>query len=313
MQTTFKPSWEIVKPRNIFAILISILCLAWAFQDFNFSHFKTSVKNAEFGFIFFASVLLTASVWIRAQRWQWLINVDKKPPIKGLFEIEMIGYFANNVFPLRAGEFIRAYLLKKKYDIKASFGLGTIAMERLSDTFGLLLLGLLLVAFYPLPDEMQKWVYSSGLFIFLLLLFIPILIKFSSKLKNKSGWKGVVFGFLQGLAGIKKDKILNVFIYTGIIWAMYWLDTHLVQRSLNLELTIWESLLVLIITSMAMSVPSAPGMVGTFHAAVKFTMVQILGHDPDIANSFSIILHAYGFICLTLIGAFFFISENLKK
>ena len=74
-----------------------------------------------------------------------------------------------------------------------------------------------------------------------------------------------------------------------------------------------ESLLVLIITSLSMSIPSAPGMVGTYHAAVKFTMVQILGHDPDFANSFSIILHAYGFICLTLIGAFYYISVNLEN
>ena len=62
-----------------------------------------------------------------------------------------------------------------------------------------------------------------------------------------------------------------------------------------------------------MSIPSAPGMVGTFHAAVKFTMVEILGYNSDIANTFSIILHAYGFITLTLIGAFYYLKENLDQ
>ena len=271
-----------------------------------------SIQKTEFSFILLAAFLLAASVWLRAQRWQWFINDEKKPSVSGLFEIEMIGYFANNIFPLRAGEFLRAYFLKKKYNINASFGLGTIAMERLSDTFGLIILGFLLLAYFPLQEVLQKWVFTSGAIFLLLVLVILFLLKFSDRLKDSSRWKEAFNSFIQGFSGFRRDKLLKIFFFTGIIWSMYWLDTYIVQHALNLKMSWLESLLILVMTSLSMSIPSAPGMVGTFHAAVKFTMVQILDYDPDIANIFSIILHGYGFICLTVIGAFFYLKSEIN-
>ena len=70
--------------------------------------------------------------------------------------------------------------------------------------------------------------------------------------------------------------------------------------------------MVLILTSLAMAIPSAPGMIGTYHAAVKFTMVNMLNYDVDISYTFSIILHAYGFLTLTGIGAYFFLMSFKK-
>ena len=121
-----------------------------------FFAFKTSFQKTQLNFIFLAALILICSVVIRAQRWQWLINVNHSPSIFSLFKLEMIGYFANNIFPLRAGEFYRAFLLNKKFDIKISYCLGTIALERIFDTLGLILLGLILMGFYPLPNEFKK-------------------------------------------------------------------------------------------------------------------------------------------------------------
>ena len=71
-------------------------------------------------------------------------------------------------------------------------------------------------------------------------------------------------------------------------------------------------MLVLVLTSLAMAIPSAPGTIGTFHAAVKFTMVSLLGFGVAVANTYSIILHAYGFLTLTAIGAYYFVN-SIKK
>ena len=201
MKNIKKPSRKFATLKSLIAIILSVIGLAWAFHDFNYVNFKQSLSEAQLIFILFAAILLASSVWIRAQRWQWLINVDIKPTVNSLFKIEMIGYFANNVFPLRAGELLRAYLLKKKYNIKASFGLGTIVMERLSDTIGLLILGIILLTVYPLTKEMQKWVITSAVAAVMAFIAIIIFIKFSNKMKNSVGWKGVLSGFIQGLSG----------------------------------------------------------------------------------------------------------------
>ena len=54
-------------------------------------------------------------------------------------------------------------------------------------------------------------------------------------------------------------------------------------------------------------------MIGTFHLAVNYTMEGILDISPSVANPFTIILHAYGFISLTIIGAYYFLNNQFNK
>ena len=79
----------------------------------------------------------------------------------------------------------------------------------------------------------------------------------------------------------------------------------------NLDLS--QLLAILVISSFAISIPSAPGMIGTFHIAVQYTIVEIFGYSAKDGNSFAIVMHAYGFILFTIIGAYFFIKSQFKK
>ncbi len=54
-----------------------------------------------------ASVALVG-VWTRARRWHYLFPLGSNPP--ALFRASMIGYMANNVLPLLAGELVRVVL-----------------------------------------------------------------------------------------------------------------------------------------------------------------------------------------------------------
>ena len=68
--------------------------------------------------------------------------------------------------------------------------------------------------------------------------------------------------------------------------------------------------MVLVLSHMALAIPAAPGMIGTFHAAVKYTMVDLFAYSANDGNSFAILLHAYGYILLTLLGAYFFMRSQ---
>ena len=62
-----------------------------------------------------------------------------------------------------------------------------------------------------------------------------------------------------------------------------------------------------------LSIPSAPGMIGTFHAAVKYTMVDLIAFTANEGNSFAILLHAYGYILFTLLGAYYFMKSQFNN
>src|SRR5258708_11983446 len=56
-----------------------------------------------------------------------------------MFPIVVIGYMGNNILPVRSGEVLRAYVLKRKENVPVSASLATIVIERVFD--GVVMLG----------------------------------------------------------------------------------------------------------------------------------------------------------------------------
>ena len=70
--------------------------------------------------------------------------------------------------------------------------------------------------------------------------------------------------------------------------------------------------MILVLSSIALAIPSAPGMIGTYHAAVKYTIVDLFGFTSCIGNSFAIIMHAYSYILLTVLGSYSFFRYHFS-
>ncbi|MBK9613300.1 lysylphosphatidylglycerol synthase transmembrane domain-containing protein [Candidatus Amarobacter glycogenicus] len=63
------------------------------------------------------------AVWARTWRWHYMLGPLKPVPLGRLFPIVCIGYMGNNIYPARAGEIIRSYVLKRKEGISMSASL----------------------------------------------------------------------------------------------------------------------------------------------------------------------------------------------
>jgi len=62
-----------------------------------------------------------------------------------------------------------------------------------------------------------------------------------------------------------------------------------------------------------MSIPSAPGMIGTFHLGVKYVMESLFDFPADLSTMFAIILHAYTYVVYTILGAYYFVKKQAHK
>ena len=95
-----------------------------------------------------------------------------------------------------------------------------------------------------------------------------------------------------------------------IIWSIYYINIYFLQKAFQFDLSWSQILVLLVITTIALSIPSAPGMIGTFHAAAQYTIVEMFEYPASIGNSFAIVLHAYGYILFTLLGAYYFFKSQ---
>ena len=72
------------------------------------------LRHARYVWILPGVLVYFVGVWLRTWRWYYMLRPIKRIPLRHLFPVVCIGYFGNNVYPARAGEVLRAYVLKRK-------------------------------------------------------------------------------------------------------------------------------------------------------------------------------------------------------
>ena len=107
-------------------VIISAVFLFFALRGLNLGEFWQSVKSANYWWIIPGVAVFFVGLWVRAWRWHYLLGPIKKVPTRVMFPITCIGYMGNNIYPARAGEVLRAVVLKRREGVPISASLATI-------------------------------------------------------------------------------------------------------------------------------------------------------------------------------------------
>ena len=298
--------------KSIIGISISLFCMWWAFRDFQFNSFIKIIIEIKYLNVILAGLFLWLSVWLRGLRWKFLFSSSQSPNVFSLYRIQMMGYFGNNVLPLRAGEIMRAFMINKELGLSKTYAFGTIILERVLDMMALILLAFLLVAIYPNENIFQLNLVWGSLSLMLVVLIAFKILNHLKKMKAEFFFVKYVTEVLDGIRSLELKFIFPVIILSIFIWGIYLLDVYLLQRAFELNLNFSQILIILVFSFMAMGVPAAPGMVGTYHASVQYVLVNLFGFSSILGNSFALVMHAYGYILLTFIGSYYFMRSQFK-
>ena len=286
----------------ILGILISIFFIYILSNEFNYNSFISILREINFLYFFTAIVILLFSVYIRALRWSLYFDEKYRINVSTLFKFQLIGYFGNNILPLRLGEIMRAVFLGNKFNISKTNVFGTIILERVLDAAGVLFL--IFVSFY-----LSSYNYNI-FFVFIISLIIILLLIVSVRFKkNKINNYGNSFLFdsmknlFSGFSNLNMKNLNYSFIYTILIWSCYVAIVYLVQLSINFDLNLLDSIFILIVSTFSLAIPSAPAGIGTFEMGVKYAL-EILGIFVNVVE-FAIILHSITFFPYTFLGGYY--------
>jgi hypothetical protein len=76
------------------------------------------------------------NIWLRGLRWRHLTEAVETIPRSTLVRGQAVGFMANNVFPLRVGEVLRAWYVARETNASGAQIFGTAHPERGIDTVG---------------------------------------------------------------------------------------------------------------------------------------------------------------------------------
>jgi uncharacterized protein (TIRG00374 family) len=250
-----------------------------------------------------------------------------------MFPIVAIGYMGNNIYPARAGEVLRAYVLQRRQGVPVSASLATILVERIFD--GVVML---MFVFANLPElarltgasgfagsiqTLAVWgaaAFAGALAAFLVVAALPgpanraicWVMDHVAPRRARPALHGLVDRFLGGLASLRSPRdVAMVFLTSLVIWLFetgkYWLVMH----AFPFRVSFFALMLMNGIVNLATTIPSAPGYVGTFDAP-GIAVLRAYGVDAALAAGYTLVLHVALWVPITALGAWYMARESVS-
>jgi len=269
---------------------------------------------------------------VRGFRWTILLAPIKKCSFKSLFPTLLIGFMANNVTPLRLGEFYRAHLNGKKEGISRSASLGTIILERLFDGMAMLVILGVSVSFrHPPSDSFSHHIQgparlASYFFGTAFLCFFAMLLfkKQTSQLinyfishappKHHAQLEKISHSFLDGLKILQSVRE-SFFVLTAslVAWTCEFTAFFFIGMGFELSpdpLHYNSAALLMAIVNLGLMVPSTPGGLGIFEG-IGVTLLSIYNIPSHTALAYIVTVHLLVFLPITLLGYYYLHHEGL--
>jgi glycosyltransferase 2 family protein len=331
MKNWIRKYWKLV-----LGLAISAVFTYYFASQLEWNEFFKAIRTANYWWLIPGVGMYMIGLWVRAWRWHYMLRPVKAIPTRTMFPIVTIGYMGNNIYPARAGEVLRAVLLKRKENVPISASLATVIVERIFDGVVMLAfifvnlgeLSHLTVLTFPFAgmqisvQALAVWgsaAFFGALGAFLLAAMFPttaekLLCWFVDRLlpeKVRPKVMGVAVRFLDGLASLRSPTdALMIFLTSVVIWLLetgkYWFVMH----AFDFSVSFFALMLMNGVVNLMTTLPGAPGYIGTFDAPGT-AILTAYGVNSGVAGGYTIVLHIALWIVPTLLGAYFMAREGI--
>ena len=120
-------------PRVWLGFAVSVACLGLLFRQIDPAELGDALASVRYEWLLAAIAVEFLALWVRGIRWRMILHESVRISNWDAFAVLIIGYAANNLLPLRAGELVRAQLLYAQHGTSRLATFGTILVERIFD------------------------------------------------------------------------------------------------------------------------------------------------------------------------------------
>ncbi len=321
-------------------IAVSVGLLGYLLSQLDWSLFLSELRHIHLAPLPLVATVYLLACYLRALRWRWLLPTGLNIPTLKLFSATAIGSLASFVLPLRAGEFVRPWVLARTKQVTFACALSSIVTERVFDVLAMLCLfavSLLHVADPPLWATL--FAKSLGA-LALSILGVMIVAYFRGPLVLR--WVEVCAGLLPesmahlrkhilviaeeaiaGLRAISSARELALIVSSSlVVWVLYsvtaltvlWcfdLPDPLASHAHGLDL-FWVANTTNVFIALAVAAPSAPGFLGTFQIGCVASLSHVYGASEEFATAFSVLNHSMQFLLTVVVGFIMLQTEGLR-
>jgi uncharacterized protein (TIRG00374 family) len=320
-----------------FGLAISAFFLYLVLRKIDYPQLWLVLIEANYWWLIPGVAVYFVALWVRSWRWHYLLRPLKPISTQSLFPITTMGYAANNIFPARAGEVLRAVVLKRHESVPIPASLATIIIERIFD--GIVMLAFVFVNLAGLSNlagvsikvlgvnigirEIAIWgsvAFFGAMIIFLFAAMFPDptdrlvtwLVGHFVPVRIRENTLGVIRRFLEGLKFLRSPlDVLMVFFTSVLIWLLETVKYWFVMHAFSFSISFFALMLMNGVVNLATTIPSAPGYLGTFDLP-GIAVLQAYNIPREIAASYTFVLHFALWFPVTALGVYYMVREGIS-
>jgi len=306
-------------------LLVSAAFMYVAVRDAHLGQTWEEIRSVEYGWLVPALALLALAFFIRGIRWRSLFSPETKPPLGPVMSSQFVGYFANAVLPVRAGDAASIVALNKSARTPVAEGTATVLVERAEDVLSLVFLLFVMLPWLPHVGWLQGAGFVGLALLVALALVAAAVLRYGDRairlLVRPLRWLPFVpqhaldhapAHFVRGLTGLVSLRVALVsFAWTTLSWIVLGIGFWLVMKASGLSLSPLAGVLVVIGIGLAMILPSSPAAVGVFEGATV-VVLSAYGVADSEALSYALVLHALNVLPLFVVAAGIVVVRRLR-
>ncbi len=310
---------------------ITLFFLDFVFANINLNEFAKALMQANYWMLIPSAILVLVHLYFRAVRWQWLLKPMGEVPFWPAFRAMSIGLAGNIVFPAKAGEFLRAYVLGRSVGLAKTAVFATLVVERIFDGMTILFFLVMVIVFGVNDPLLQRaGIVGSVVYVGAIIALITFVKKrhWTDALVNR--WLPphlaqrllkLLDGFYSGLNILKNPRQLAMVLLLSVAtWLFIPFSFWAGLLAFNFGVPIlWQTpTMMLCIIALGLTLPSTPGGLGVFQAGVKVGLVltlnqsKVVANFDEVAGAASIVVHVAQLIPQLIPGFISFWAEGLS-
>jgi uncharacterized protein (TIRG00374 family) len=292
------------------------------------------MRTARLDLLAVAVVLTFVMAFIRAERWQYLLEPLGRTRFWVAFRTTIIGFAASFLLPARAGEVLRPYLLARQEGLPATATFATVIVERLLDLVAMLMLLAVFFVFLTggeaaAAPRLYQAVLLGGAAI--APIGAGVLVAMFVMAGHPERLHGLVLGiervlptriarvvagfaktFAEGLAVVRQpSRLVIAMLWSLALWLCIAGQLWILLRAFDIAVPLGGTFLITAMLVVGVAVPT-PGGVGGTHEALRLGVTSFYGADNNAAVGAAIVQHAVNFFPYLVLGLWFVAQDGLN-
>jgi uncharacterized membrane protein YbhN (UPF0104 family) len=293
--------------RLLVGLAISILFIGLTLSRIDVNKVADAILAAAPLGLLVGLVLVSGEVWVRARRWQLLLNGIRPVPYRLALAYLYIGYFANSVLPARLGDIARAYVGGSVLGTGRLPTFGTIVIERVTDAGMMVLVVIGLGLLRPAASELSAnalVLLGLGVVGLVILVVGLVLLRRGAFARYRVVQLGLEMIERIAAGGAALRSPVKAAAFVGLTlggFSMAIAAFASIAAAVGLHLSLIEAAIVMAALALSTAIPAAPASVGTYEF-IGLTVLVELGAPPDAALAAVLLIHVFVTIPSALVG-----------